>query len=60
MADDKQKGNATGFSGLSTLVSDVEDNRPAAEQPTSSRTSAHTCRGSPGCTHCTSIAQRKE
>ena len=29
MADDKQKGNATGFSGLSTLVSDVEDSRPA-------------------------------
>ncbi|MBO0943401.1 hypothetical protein N5J07_17345 [Comamonas aquatica] len=28
-ADDKQNGNATGFSGLSTLVSDVEDNRPA-------------------------------
>ena len=28
-ADDKQKGNATGFSGLSTLVSDVEDNHPA-------------------------------
>ena len=31
MADDKHKGNATGFSGLSTLVSDVEDNRPASE-----------------------------
>ena len=31
MADDKQKGNATGFSGLSTLVSDVEDSRPASE-----------------------------
>ncbi len=31
MADDKQKGNATGFSGLSTLVSDVEDNRPASK-----------------------------
>jgi len=30
-ADDKQKGNATGFSGLSTLVSDVEDNRPASK-----------------------------
>lgn len=30
-ADDKQKGNATGFSGLSTLVSDVEDNRSASE-----------------------------
>ena len=30
-ADDKQKGNATGFSGLSTLVSDVEDSRPASE-----------------------------
>lgn len=29
-ADDKQKGNAKGFSGLSTLVSDVEDNRPAS------------------------------
>lgn len=29
-ADDKQKGNATGFSGLSTLVSDVEDSRPAS------------------------------
>ena len=31
MADEKQKENATGFSGLSTLVSDVEDNRPASE-----------------------------
>jgi len=31
VADDKQKGIATGFSGLSTLVSDVEDNRPASE-----------------------------
>ena len=31
MADEKQKGNATGFSGLSTLVSDVENNRPASE-----------------------------
>jgi hypothetical protein len=30
-ADDKQKGNATGFSGLSTLVSDVEDGRPASK-----------------------------
>lgn len=30
-ADDKQKRNATGFSGLSTLVSDVEDNRPASK-----------------------------
>jgi len=30
-ADDKQKGNATGFSGVSTLVSDVEDSRPASE-----------------------------
>ena len=30
MADDKQKGNATGFSGLSALVSDVDDNRPAS------------------------------
>lgn len=34
-AYDKQKGNATGFSGLSTLVSDVEDrsafNKPALE-----------------------------
>ncbi len=34
-ADDKQKGGATGFSGLSTLVSDVEDNsfasKPAPE-----------------------------
>jgi hypothetical protein len=30
-ADDKQKGNATGFSGLSTLVSDVEDSRPASK-----------------------------
>lgn len=27
--DDNQKGNATGFSGLSTLVSDVEDSRAA-------------------------------
>ena len=31
MADEKQKENATGFSGLSTLVSDVEDNRPASK-----------------------------
>ena len=30
-AENKQKGNATGFSGLSTLVSDVEDNRPASK-----------------------------
>ncbi len=30
-ADDKQKGSATGFSGLSTLISDVEDNRPASK-----------------------------
>lgn len=30
-ADDKQKVNATGFAGLSTLVSDVEDNRPASK-----------------------------
>lgn len=30
-ADDKQKGNATGFSGLSTLVSDVEDGSPASK-----------------------------
>lgn len=30
-ADYKQMGNATGFSGLSTLVSDLEDNRPASE-----------------------------
>jgi len=30
-ADDKQKGNATGFSGLSTLVSDVEDSRPVSK-----------------------------
>jgi len=30
-ADDKQKGNAKGFSGLATLVSDVEDNRPASK-----------------------------
>ena len=30
MADDKPKGNATGFSGLSTLVSEVEDTRPAS------------------------------
>lgn len=30
-ADDKQKGNATGFSGLSTLVSDVEDGRPVSK-----------------------------
>lgn len=30
-ADDKQKGNSTDFSGLSTLVSDVEDNRPASK-----------------------------
>ena len=29
-ADDKQKGNAAGFAGLSTLVSDVEDSRPAS------------------------------
>ena len=31
MADDKQNGNAKGFSGLSTLISDVEDNRPASK-----------------------------
>ena len=31
MADEKLKENATGFSGLSTLVSDVEDNRPASK-----------------------------
>ncbi len=30
-ADDKQKGNAAGFAGLSTLVSDVEDSHPASE-----------------------------
>jgi len=30
-AADKQKGGATGFSGLSTLVTDVEDNRPASK-----------------------------
>ena len=30
-ADDKQKGNATGFSGLPTLVSNVEDNPPASK-----------------------------
>lgn len=34
-AEDKQKGNATGFSGLSTLVSDIDDsravNKPALE-----------------------------
>ncbi len=30
-ADNKQMGNATGFSGLATLVSDVGDNRPASE-----------------------------
>lgn len=30
-ADNKQEGNATGFSGLSTLVSEVEDNRPASK-----------------------------
>lgn len=30
-ADNKKMGNATGFSGLATLVSDVEDNRPASE-----------------------------
>lgn len=30
-ADDKQKGGATGFSGLSTLVSDVEDTRLASK-----------------------------
>ena len=31
-ADDKKRGNATGFAGLSTLVSDVEDSR-AANKP---------------------------
>lgn len=31
MAEDKQNGNAKGFSGLSTLISDVEDNRPASK-----------------------------
>ncbi len=30
-AEDKQNGNATGFSGLSTLVSDVEDNLPVSK-----------------------------
>jgi hypothetical protein len=30
-ADDNQKGTAKGFSGLSTLVSDVDDNRPASK-----------------------------
>ena len=30
-ADDKQKGNATGFSGLSALVSDVEDGHPVSK-----------------------------
>ena len=30
-AEDKKRGNATGFAGLSTLVSDVEDNRPASK-----------------------------
>ena len=30
-ADDKPKGNATGFCGISTLVSDVEDSRPASK-----------------------------
>ena len=30
-ADEKQKGGATGFSGLSTLVSDVEDNSLASK-----------------------------
>lgn len=29
-ADEKQRRNATGFSGLSTLISDVEDGRPAS------------------------------
>ena len=29
--DDKQKGSATGFAGLSTLVSDVEDSRTVSE-----------------------------
>jgi len=30
-ADNQQKGSATGFSGLATLVSDVEDSRPVSE-----------------------------
>lgn len=30
-ADDKQQGNATGFSGLSALVSDVEDGHPVSK-----------------------------
>ncbi len=30
-ADEKQNRNAAGFAGLSTLVSDVEDSRPASE-----------------------------
>lgn len=30
-SDDKQEGNATGFSGLSALVSDVEDGSPASK-----------------------------
>lgn len=32
-ADDKQSGKAKGFSGLSTLVSDVEEARPASSKP---------------------------
>lgn len=31
MADDKKKGVATGFSGLATLISEVEDSRPSSE-----------------------------
>lgn len=30
-ADDKKKGSSTGFPGLSTLIYDVEDNRPASK-----------------------------
>lgn len=41
MADDGQKKISTGFSGLSTLVSDIEDGSPASKpvpalQPTAS------------------------
>ena len=32
-ADDKQNGNAKGFSGLSTLVSDVDEGSPAGQPP---------------------------
>ena len=42
MADDKQKGIATGFSGLSTLVSEVEEVRPASKSAPEAAPPPHT------------------